>query len=353
MSRCIPERKVTVRVTNEYYLPEMLYGSLAENRVPMPGELHCTEIIGPPIISKLRRRHYDQIVEDATDRLWALMGKGMHGALANDGRILHARKVLEEVITGFDKLPSEVLLCILQDLLKTLESTNQSGIESELRVKLSDKWTLLGTDDHYDDGKAKIMDWKITSVWNVLFGNHNWEQQLNVYAWMRRQLGYDVKSLEVWALLRDWQKSKAKYGHDPKYPKVPFARVILPLWSEQEQEDYIYSRLPLFDEENPEPCTNFLQAGKANERWERIPTYKVMKKGVKKAKVASWYVNGKKEDLLSVADATAAAKAKGITIGGDIYIQNFPGQCIRCQDYCSVKPFCPVWGEDENNRSGK
>jgi hypothetical protein len=344
MSRCISGRQVRMKVTNKYFLPEMLFGSLAENRVPVDGEIHCTELIDPPIISKLKRRHYDQIVEDATDRLWALMGKGMHGALANDGRILYTRKVIEEIISNWDNTDPEMMLCILKDLLASVQSTNQSGIESELRVELSDKWTLVGTDDHFDEGKSKIMDWKITSVWNVVFGNHNWEQQLNVYAWMRRQLGYDVKSLEVWAMLRDWQKSKAKYGHDPKYPKVPFARCVLPLWTEQEQEEYIYNRLPLFDEREPEPCTNYKQAGKANERWERIPVFKVMKKGKKRAEIASWYPNGKKEDLLSVSECMEAAKAKGIAIDGTkYYIEQTPGTCIRCDDYCSVRPFCPVY----------
>jgi hypothetical protein len=333
-----------MKVTNNFFMPDLLHNACAENRVPVEGEIHVTELINPPLISRLLRTYWDEIVEDSSDRLWALFGKGMHAAIANDGRVEHALKVLKEIVTDWDKLDSEVKLCVLQDLLISIQEGSQSGIESELRVKLSDKWTLVGTDDRFDDGRSKIMDWKTTSVWNVVFGNHQWEEQLNVYCWMRRQLGYDVKSLEVWALLRDWQKSKAKYGHDPKYPKIPFYRAVLPIWSEQEQEEYIYNRLPLFDKKNPEPCTNFKQAGKANERWERIPVFKVMKKGKKRAEIASWYPKGKKEDLLSVSDCMEAAKAKGIQLDGtQYYIEEFPGMCIRCEDYCSVKPFCPVY----------
>jgi hypothetical protein len=332
-----------MKVTNNFRLPELLYVSCAENRVPVEGEIHVTELINPPLISYLARKYWDELEEDAADRLWAIMGKGMHGAIANDGRIEHAKKVIQELVGDWDSLSAEVWRSVLVDLLESLASTNQSGIESELQVKLSDKWTLVGTDDHYDESKSKIMDWKITSVWNILFGNHLYAEQLNTYAWMRRQLGYDVKSLEVWALLRDWQKSKAKYGHDPKYPKVPFIRVVLPLWSEQEQEEYIFNRLPLFDAENPVWCTNYADAGKANERWERLPTYKVVKKGKQRAEIATWSPKGKREDLLSVSDCMEAARAKGITIDGtNYYIQEHPGQCIRCDDYCSVKPFCPV-----------
>jgi len=270
------------------------------------------------------------------------MGQGLHAAIANDGRLEHAKKVLAEVIENWYKIDSEIQLCVLADLLKALDSTNQSGIESGLKWKLrGGKWTLVGTDDHYEELSATVMDWKITSVWSVLFADHNWEEQLNVYGWMRRKLGYEVKKLKVWALLRDWQKSKAKYGGDAKYPKIPFVEVEVPVWSMKKCEDYAYGRLIEFTGD-PKPCT-------PKDKWQVPTCYKVMKKNRKSALIATQYVNGEKRSLLSVAEAMDAARKKDIAVdGAKIWIQEFQGECKRCQDYCIVNSFCEQYREGSN-----
>lgn len=334
-----------MKVENTELLPEILYQALAENRPPVEGEIHVTQLIGPAMIDHLRRKHWDELVDDASNRLFALLGQGLHAAIANDGRIEHAKKVIEEILEQWKMLDPDVIQCILIDLIKALDSTNQSGIESTLKMKLKGgKWTLVGTDDHYDELLAKIMDWKITSVWSVLFAEHNWDEQLNVYGWMRRKLGYEVKTLEVWALLRDWQKSKAKYGNDPKYPKIPFVRVEVPLWSMRKAEEYVYERLIKFEGE-PEPCT-------PEEKWETPTTYKVMKKGRKSAVIATRWIDGEKQSFYTVSEAMEAAasftKTKdGVKIPAPInldgtqhYIQEFKGECKRCDDYCVCNTFC-------------
>lgn len=343
-----------MRVSNREMLPELLYQALAENRPPVDGEIHTTQIIGPPMIDHLRRKHWEQLETDASDRLFALLGSGLHAAIANDGRIEHAKKVLKDTILFWDKVDRDIQLCVLQDLIKSLESTNQSGIESTLSLKLKgDEWTLVGTDDHYNELTAKIMDWKITSVWSVLFADHNWEEQLNVYAYMRRKLGYEVKSLEVWALLRDWQKSKALYGGDHKYPKIPFVRCELPLWSLKKQEEYIYGRLLEFTDK-PKPCT-------PRDKWQTATVYKVMKQGRKSALIATRWVKGEKQEFLSVAEALEAAAAhtkkqggrtvadKIVVDGAKIFIQEFPGENKRCELYCVCNKFCKAYQEENKN----
>jgi len=327
-------------VENKEHLPELLHNALSQNRPPVEGEIHVTTLIGPPMIDYLRRKHWDELVDDSSSRLFAMLGTGLHAGIANDGRIEHAKKVIKGMLDTWKKIDHDVQMSILNDLLKSLDSVGRTGIESQLSLKLSDRWVLVGTDDHFDENAGKLMDWKITSVWSVLFADHNWEDQLNVYAYMRRKLGYEVKSLEVWALLRDWQKSKAKYDNDPKYPKVPFARIPLRLWDIQEQEDYIYDRLILFDGA-PSECT-------PEEKWESPTVYKVMKQGRKSALIATRWINNEKKDLLTIADALSAAKAKKhIVDGTKIYIEKFEGQARRCQDYCLVHPFCKYYKGDK------
>ena len=328
-----------MQIGNKENLPDILYEALRMDWEPVEGEIHVTQLIGPAMIDHLRREHWDQLVDDASTRMFALMGQGLHAAIADNGRIAYAKKVLSDILKRFRSIDLDTLMCVLQDLLDFISGKSRATIESNLRVPLKGgQWTLVGTDDCYDEEAEKIMDWKTTSVWSILFADHNWEEQLNMYAWMRRKLGYEVRKLEVWALLRDWQKSKAKYGGDPRYPKIPFVKVEVPLWSMQEAEEYVYGRLIEF-EGKPKPCT-------PEEKWQTPTKYKVMKKGRKSALIATMYRDGEKLDLLSIADAMEAAAWKGVDVDGtNIYIQEFKGECKRCQDYCVVNSFCNQYQE--------
>lgn len=322
-----------MRVPNKEMLPDLLYQVLAENRPPVDKEIHVTQVIGPPMIDYLRRKHWDVLEQDASERLFALMGQGIHAAIANDGRLQYAKAVLKQITDNLLNMDLDMVLCVLKDLLEKITEGTQRGIESAMRVTINKKWTLVGTDDHYDEDEAKIMDWKLTSVWSVVFGDHDWEEQLNVYAWIRRQLGYEVKKIEVWALLRDWQKYKAMYGGDDKYPNIPFVRCELKLWSVEKQEKYILSRLRKFTNK-PESCT-------ASEKWQTPTQYKVMKGKNKTASVATWIVDGKRVPMLSMEEALQAAEEKNLPVDGKkIWIKEVKGECKRCDLYCVVRDHC-------------
>lgn len=330
-----------MKITNKHKMPDLLYNALAEKRDPVEGEIHVTQLIGPPMLDYLKRKHWDELEVDASTRLWALMGQGMHAAIANDGRLQYAKAVLTQLTDTLFKMDLDNVLCVLKDLLEKIGEGTQEGIESALRVPINKKWTLVGTDDHYNEDLCKIVDWKMTSVWSVVFGDHDWEEQLNCYAWMRRQLGYDVKKIEVWALLRDWQMYKAKYGGDKSYPKIPFVRCELKLWSVEKQEKYILSRIRKFTK-RPEACSD-------REKWQDRPKWKVMKQGRKSALIASTYKDGNRIDLLSSEDALNAAQAKNIPVDGKkVYLQEFPSEPKRCLLYCDVSEFCPDYVEAQN-----
>lgn len=326
-------------ITNTECLPDLLYDACSHTFEPVDGEVHVTQLIGPSQIDYLRREHWAELVEDASSRLWALMGQGMHAAIANDGRIEHARRIVRDMVLKWDDSDRDIQLCVLKDLLESMDSNNQSGIESTLKLALANGWTLIGTNDHYDEDEETIRDWKMTSIWSVLNADHqDWVRQLNVYAYMRRKLGYEVKHLEVWALIRDWQKREALYGGNPKYPFCPFTRITIPLWSLAQQEEYVYERLIQIDGK-PQPCT-------AEEMWEKPTVFKVMKKGKKKAHIASHYVDDKRVPLLSTAEALAAAAKKGVVVDGkNFFIQKTPGERTRCEMYCSVRDYCKQYAE--------
>jgi hypothetical protein len=278
-----------MRLTNHYDLPPAIYQAVSGmTRKPEPYVYHPTELINNPLIRFLKMRHWDELEEDASDRLWALLGSACHAVLQKAGDILNALAE-EQLRYGIDG-------CSL---------------------------VMTGTPDIYID--HAIEDYKVTSVYAFLLGAKiEWERQLNIYAFMFTRYGFDVKHLRIHAILRDWMRSKALY--DRNYPKIPFHTLNVRKWSTREQEAYVLGRINLFKSVDdgvviPTACTD-------EERWARPTTWAVMKgRGKKAVRVFN--------------DEETARKYIGAKGDQSEYrIEERPGQYIRCEGYCPVRAFC-------------
>jgi len=68
-------------ITNNHGLPAPMYRALSHDGY-MAGtrqaNISVTSLIGPPKINQLKKRYSEQIVEDAADRVWALLGQSVH-----------------------------------------------------------------------------------------------------------------------------------------------------------------------------------------------------------------------------------------------------------------------------------
>ncbi|MDP1614793.1 MAG: hypothetical protein Q8L68_03260, partial [Methylococcales bacterium] len=184
-----------MRFTNKYNLPDSIYKACApaDQHKPDPKRIGVTDLIGPPQIRQLRLKHWDELEIDASTRLWAVLGEGVHLVM--------------------DKYNPP----------KTSEQLNR-----KLEMVVGDI-TIAGIVDTFDITSTGIIeDNKCTSVYSFLLGvKSEWEQQLNVYAWLAgRNLIY-IKGLRINAFLRDWQTSKAVQRD---YPAIPFQSVDIPLW---------------------------------------------------------------------------------------------------------------------------
>lgn len=183
--------------------------------------------------------------------------------------------------------------------------------------------------------KISIQDYKVTSAWSLLKSKDNpngykeaWEQQLNVYAWLGRKNGYRVTKLQIIAILRDWQKSKAfeSEKYNGGYPPLPIQVIDIPLWTDKEQDDYIADRIEthqqadyLFNMENKEiDCTD-------KERWKKEDQYAVMLPKQKRAK--KLFTNLKEAELYKVTVPKS-------------FVELRKGNSMRCAQYCSVVNFC-------------
>jgi hypothetical protein len=272
-------------ITNNFQLPAPLVQAVTRHpRERVAARISVTELIQPPQIRALTLRHESQIREDASDRLWALMGTLLHGALE-----VHAQ--------GLKNLVSEGKL-----------TTVVNG------------WEVVG---HYDlsemllDGEL-LTDYKLTSVWSVREGvKPEWEAQTNLYAELLRRAGRWVNGIQIVAIGRDWSKMKAQF--DKSYPQQQVAVLPVPLWTSEEAADYLEERVRLHQEAakgNWPECT-------PEERWAKPTQYALMKTGQKKA--------------VKLFDSQSAAE---MHVAKGQYVQERPGTSTRCESYCSVNFVC-------------
>lgn len=243
----------------------------------------ATRLLASPRQFWLEKRHDDELEEPASDRLWSLLGTAMHLVVEKGG--------------------------------------SEETSEQELEVTVAGQ-RITGTSDYYKDGV--ISDFKLTSVWSYIYRADkipDWEKQLNIYAFMLRRAGKDVKWLQIICLFRDWQKSKYEFESD--YPKQ-IAVIPIRLWSLEEAEEWVTKKvLQLLQYSNTADnelpyCTN-------EDTWQKPDKYAVMKKGNKRA--------------VKLYEDEASALAH-VEQDANFYLEIRKGEPTRCIGYCPMKDIC-------------
>ena len=279
-----------MEVTNNFNVPETLM-ALAKRDYYSKGkaDYSVTELLSPPRVQRLRKLYRSEMKQDVSQMLWQLLGSALH--------VVAERGQAEGHITE-------------ERLFSTFEGVVVSG--------------AIDVQQEEDDG-VTIMDYKFTSAWAVMNEKPDWEQQQNVYGWLvRREKKKNVKGVKIIALIRDWNRREAERRED--YPKAPIQVIDLRLWSHEEAEEFVRSRITAhntgkvaiaFDEELP-LCSD-------EDRWVRETKYAVMKQGRKRAvKLFDNEIDAKQ----------FAEQEKG-------YVETRNGEAIRCTgDYCGVSQWC-------------
>lgn len=277
-------------ITNSYNLPAPLFKALSKERyAPIAGRLSATALIDAPLVRVLLMKHVKEIEEDASERLWSVVGSAVHKVIEDNG----------------NKDASEV----------KRTCTHKSGA------------TLVCIGDFYEN--QILMDWKMTSVFSYLLGGKaTWTKQLNVVKYIYDLNEMPVKEMYVYAILRDWVKSKS---YDRDYPPIPFQEVKIPIWDKEKLEKYVNERVSahLYAESLIDSISN-VPICTPEERWQRPDTYAVKREGIKRA-VRVFDTNEEAEKFLG------AAKAK------DLFIENRKGMEVRCTGFCSVNKFCEYY----------
>lgn len=278
-----------MRITNQFDLPEPLVRAvtLRGDRERQPNTISVTQLIQPPQIRGLILKHDNELSEDSSDRIWALMGQLMAQALEKSAKDLDGHLAEEQL---------------------------------ELNVL---GWKVTGRYDLSSvvlDGEL-LSDYKLTSVWALKDGvKPEFEQQLNLYKYLiETTTKRIISALEIVAIYRDWSKNKARY--DKTYTQKQVEKFTVPLWSPEETKDFLEERVRLHQDaaEGKWPdCT-------PDEKWQRPTQFRVEKQGQKRA--VKLYESRKLADL-HVKNAPA------------LYVVERPGEAVRCEAYCPVRDVC-------------
>ena len=275
-------------------LPQPLYDAIANDSYSRgEADISVTQLISPPRVVELLRLHDSELEENASDRIYSVLGQGLH---------------------------------------TVLERASKTGLAEERLFIEVNGWKISGQVDRMDG--TTIIDYKTASTNEMIFGvKAERESQLNCYAHLARLNGYEVKKLEAVFILRDWSKVRA--ANDPSYPQKQVVVHELPLWSPFEAECFIRDRVTLHQAARvslPE-CSD-------EERWQRAGKWAVMKKGAKRAyRLCDWE-----------AEANVLMVSLNATTPGKPYsVSQRPGEATRCLHFCSASTVCSQWAAISSN----
>ena len=286
-----------MNITNKLKLPEGLVKAVSLERHNEKGCISATTLIQGMKQTMLMDRHWDELEDDVSDRLWAIWGSAVHSLLEHEGK------------TDFTEL----------DMSHAVGNI-----------------TITGRIDNYDMQNGVICDYKTASVNKVKFNDFSdWKKQGLIYAWLLSKNGFAVNKCRFIALLKDHSKTDA--ARDYQYPPKPvyvyefqvnFVELFkIDVFIRQKVKEYEQC-LSLNDDDIP-PCTS-------EERWARPPKFAVMKNGLKRA--VRLFDDQKSADLL------ASEKGEGH------FVEFRNGESIKCSHYCLCRKFCNYHNQNQNTQ---
>lgn len=308
-----------------------------------PGTWSVSELINPPMLCQLRRRHAGEIEEDVSEQAYRLLGTSLHYVVAkasgikdvvHDEVICLARDIVHQAAGEEDAEPS-VLKAALNIVDRSFHAIRArflppKDILFERRLSARVAGALVTGKPDLLDGDGWLNDYKVTSVWALLLSDKpEWEAQLNLYDLLCSANKIEVKKgLRIVAILRDWKRSE--HMRDPqRYPDAPLRIKIINRWPKERQVTFLGERLAVHraaeateDVANIPVCT-------AAERWQGPDKWAVYKGANKRAT--------KLCDDENAAYAFIAAQDPSASYRVECR-QSTP---TRCLGYCEVAQFCP------------
>lgn len=290
-----------MKLTNKFNLPQTFVNVLNRNSYTKgKAHLSATELISSPRIVQLRKAQWDNLEEDVSEKIWAIFGTAIHSVLE-------------------------------------LGKDENHVIEQRLHANV-DGWDISGAIDlqRVDPDGIVVCDYKTTGAWAVMNEKSDWEQQLNIYAWLVEKVKkVPVKKVEIIAIIRDWSRRDAQ--NKEGYPEAPVKVIDINLWSFEERENFIKDRIRLHsDAQFATEVGGDLPNCTPSEMWEKETVYAVRKIGNVRAKS----LHATKEDAEKTVEE----------LGKAFEIEVRPGERTRCANFCQVRDFCKQWKEYNSSK---
>jgi hypothetical protein len=294
-----------MKLTNRFGIPETFVNVLKRPTYSKgAAHLSVTQLINSPKIVALTKKFEAELEQDVADMVWSIFGSAIHNILEH--------------------------------------GKDENHLVEERIHSMVDGWKISGAVDLQvvdDQGGISIRDYKTTSVWAVMNEKIEWEQQLNIYAWLVDTVKEDfhVTDLGIVAIIRDWSRRDA--ARNPDYPQAPVKELPIKLWPYEERKEFVQSRITSHSAcefametgEDLPPCT-------PEEMWEKPTTWAIKKVGGVRAK--------------SVHD-TEESMLKALEIAGPAYeIEVRPGSRTRCESFCPVNTYCQQWRDYQESKDG-
>lgn len=295
-----------MKLTNVLDLPDAIVEAVRNDDYDRGrSDITVTQLLSPARQVELLRRHSDEIVEDASDMIWALLGKAVHNILERAETIARVEERLYTQCLGWN-VGGQFDRCVL------VPAPANGPLGSDTEHTIPANW--------------RMQDYKVMSSWEILNGlKPEREQQLNLLAYLARQNGHRVVELEAVCILRDW--SKLEVMRNENYPRKQVARVPVKVWSNADCHNFLMDRIS----EHQKAQRHELPLCTDEERWSKPDVWAVTKEG---RKSALRLLNSEQEAIEWIGSNVKDADRSKITI---VHRQ---GEDTRCLHYCAVAPFC-------------
>jgi hypothetical protein len=282
-----------MKITNKLNLPFGMVKAVSVERHNADRCISATTLLQGMKQVILTDRHWDDLSDDVSDRIWAIFGTTVHSLMESEGE--------------------------------------NDFTEQDISFPVKDV-TVTGRIDNYDMKNGVICDYKTASVWKVRFNDFDdWYKQGMIYAWLLIKNGFKAEKCRFIALLKDHSKTDA--SRESNYPQQPVFIYEFDVTFNKlaEIEQFIFGRVEeyiknvnLADNEIP-PCN-------WEERWEK-PTVYAIKKSGRKTAVKLLYTEESADEFLK-------------TLDKNHYIEKRVGESVKCKSYCLCRPFCNFYQEN-------
>jgi len=289
-----------MKLINIHGLPDVLVEAVKQSPYDNEGSWRSvTELIAPAKIAHLKRVHENEIVEDASDKLYTFGGEVVHAAVE-----------------------------------RAAKRMRRKGWVSEQRIfKFVRQKKISGAYDLYHPALKELQDLKYSTAYKAKNNEapEEWVQQTNILAHLLRTKGFEVEKIRIVLVIRDHSKREAR--RDPSYPQLPWAFLEVPVWSDEKAQAFLEERVALHLKAQTQEveCT-------PEERWAKATIWAIKKRNTARAITGGLYADEQK------------AKEHLERLGPGYEIEFRPGENVRCEDYCSVARFCPQFQKLKNNK---